>query len=104
MTVFTQWPSAVTLVQTVLALVVFLFLPGYLIALWRQKRRDFASYLLESPAEAVGESVLASALILGFASMALTFTIGFSTLAIVILETAALALLWWNWRKATARK
>jgi hypothetical protein len=103
LTVFTEWPSALTLLQTLFALVVFLFLPGYFIALARQKRTDFKSLLFESPAEAVGESVLVSALLLGFASMALSFSIGFSTLAIVIVEMAVLGGTWFYWTKTSKR-
>ena len=104
MTEFTEWPSMRVLVRTIVPLIAFIFLPGYFIALARGKRREFLSLLMESPAEAIGESVVVSALLLGFAAMALMFSIGFSEIAIIVLEAALLAATWWNWKKTTQQR
>lgn len=98
LTPFTTLPDALALLRTALALLLFAFLPGYLLLLSQKKARNFIEPLGSSPAETVLWSVVFSLLLLGFAALALVFSIGLSLIALLLLELIVLAGLGFLWR------
>lgn len=101
MTAFTDFPNAFILARTLLALSIFCFLPGYMLALARAGAKRFNELLLNSPAETILESIALSLLLLAFSVLLLMFSIGFSALALLALELALLGGAWWYWRRET---
>lgn len=100
MTVFTELPSAMTLLRTILAIGVFGFLPGYLLLLRRSRAKNFSQPLNSSLPETVFESTTVSVALLSLSVMLLTFSVGFSLEGLLLLEMIILFGAWFYWRKS----
>lgn len=87
------------LLRAALAVATAGFLPGFFLYASLRKARDLAFLLKNEFFETIAISLVVSMVLLAFASMLLTFTIGFSTLAIAVLEVLLITGCWKTWKK-----
>ncbi len=101
MTEFTDFPSALVIARTILAFILFCFLPGYFFLLAHSRSRATHRFSTpQSTAVTLLLSVVLSLISLGGIVSLLMFSIGFSLASLFIAEFILVfaAFIWWKKR------